>query len=345
MFNRLIKQIVRKISPHQYFLIQLDITNACNLKCIHCYHPHHNNAGAINIEQWFHVLDQIKDLLTELYLEPEFTFCGGEPLLSQNFNVLIDKINEIWGKPKIGILTNGTLINEKSLTRMDPKQLVFQVSLDGPNKELHDKVRGNGNFEKAVEGIKLLIQNGYEVSCLSVLSNTSAQYIDDFFRLARSLKLKQMNFERFITQGEGGKLYANGVDEPLEGKNLKNAMQLIVESSKKFNVPTSTNSPLYCLIDDKLGHHNMVGLNGIVIDYKGNLRVTSRTSHVVGNVLAEGLKRLFFKDKLLADLRAGNIEVCGSCNYYTRCGGSRNASYAKYKNFLLKDPGCWYERD
>ncbi len=343
MFKNIVKNLVQKISPHKYFLIQLDITNACNLKCIHCYHPNHNNIGALNINQWFDVLDQIKDLLAKLYLEPEFTFCGGEPLLSKDLPLLIDRINTVWRQPKIAILTNGTILSKKHFEFLKPNQVEFQISLDGPNDVTHDKVRGNGNFLKSIGAIKLLVENGYNVSCLSVLSSNSFNSIQDFFILASGLKVKKMSFERFVTQGEGEKLYTNGMDKPLEGISLKNALEQIYRYSLQYNISTNTDVPLYCLIDDRLGHHNMVGHNGIVIDYKGNLRVTSRTNYIIGNILSEGLSKMYLNDPLLLSFRTGNIEECGDCKYYNRCGGSRNASYAKHRNFLKKDPGCWYK--
>jgi len=35
------------------------------------------------------------------------------------------------------------------------------------------------------------------------------------------------------------------------------------------------------------------------------------------------------------------VEKCGSCPYFSKCGGDRNASFAEYGNFFSVDPGCW----
>jgi len=78
-----------------------------------------------------------------------------------------------------------------------------------------------------------------------------------------------------------------------------------------------------------------------VIDYKGNLKISSRSDSVIGNVLADGLENLFFKNGVLRSLRQANIEKCGPCEHYRRCGGSRNASFAATGSFLKADPGCW----
>ena len=343
LIKTLLKSILRLVNPDRRFAIQLDVTNACNLACIHCYHLHHNNSKAISFGAWEKILNEIKLFLDKIYCTPEFIFCGGEPLVSKNLFPLINKINSIWHNPPIAILTNGTLISEDLLQGFNKEQIWFQVSLDGPNSELHDKIRGKDNFQKTLTGINLLVQNNFKVNCLAVLSKNSAEHTKAFFELAQKLNVQKMNFERFITQGEGENLANAGQDQPLEKLELKNAMVDIINFSKEYNIPTNTDSPLFCLIDKKLGHNNLVGLNGIVIDYMGNLKVSSRTNHIIGNVLNAGLLNLYFKNQLLKSLRNGDIETCGNCEYYTKCGGSRNASYAKYKNYLKKDPGCWYK--
>ena len=62
MFARATDFVVTKlldyIGTQRFLTIQLDITNACNLKCIHCYHPHHQNDGAMSYEGWLNILDQ-----------------------------------------------------------------------------------------------------------------------------------------------------------------------------------------------------------------------------------------------------------------------------------------------
>jgi MoaA/NifB/PqqE/SkfB family radical SAM enzyme len=69
--------------------IQIDITNACNLNCSHCYHTNHINNGALEINQWFEILAQYKSLILTSKAKPAFLICGGEPLVSPHLFSLI----------------------------------------------------------------------------------------------------------------------------------------------------------------------------------------------------------------------------------------------------------------
>lgn len=64
------------------------------------------------------------------------------------------------------ILSNGTLVDEKMVSRlMEKKRRLrlnsIQVSIDGSCAEVHDKSRGKGCFEKAIRGLRLLKEAGF----------------------------------------------------------------------------------------------------------------------------------------------------------------------------------------
>ncbi len=82
MEDYLLKKAIKHIGGQKNMAIQLDITNACNLKCSHCYHSNHKNTGALNLEGWLEILDQYDKMLQTLKLQPYIVICGGEPTLS-----------------------------------------------------------------------------------------------------------------------------------------------------------------------------------------------------------------------------------------------------------------------
>ena len=334
-------RVVKLISSQEYLTLQIDITNLCNLRCAHCYHPHHNNTGAIDLDQWFDVLDQYESLLNKLYLKPSIVICGGEPLVSDKFSPIVSYIKNKWNSVSISVLTNGTRINEKNISFIKDNDIDIQISLDGHNEFSHDLVRGKGSFRKTLEGISLALDSDISVNLLSILSRRTARNIDGFFNLASSLGVYSINFTRLIPEGHGQKLVDSNSDASLYGHDLKEAMENIIASSKKYKVTTNTNKPLYCLIDESLGSNNMFGFQGLVIDYKGNLKVSSRTNVKLGNVLEEGLENIFFNNPTLKKLRNGKKNECHGCAYYNKCGGDRNMSFASTGSYLEKDPGCW----
>jgi MoaA/NifB/PqqE/SkfB family radical SAM enzyme len=78
----LLEFITNYIGSSKDFIVQLDITNYCNLACAHCYHPHHANNGALQLHEWESALHQIEELVKAIGVKPDFTICGGEPFTS-----------------------------------------------------------------------------------------------------------------------------------------------------------------------------------------------------------------------------------------------------------------------
>lgn len=334
-------KIVDLIGGQRVMALQIDITNACNLSCAHCYHAHHQNKGAISFDDWCNVITQYKAMIERLHLHPRIIICGGEPTISPMLFPILEKVDEHWPGVRISILTNGTRLTDAFLGKLKAFNVELQVSLDGPDAARHDEIRGAGNFAKATDAVRRAREQGLDVFLLAILSKKTSAWIKDFFAMAKELRVNQMNFTRFISQGAGSDLESSGKDRALQPLELKEALTGIWLRSQEFRVRTNTDQALYNLIDPRLGANEKYGFQGLVIDYKGNLKVSSRADFSIGNVLAEGLENLFFNSAVLRDLRKAKIEKCGSCIHYRRCGGSRNASFAVSGSFLRADPGCW----
>jgi len=319
--------------------MQIDITNLCNLTCRHCYHPHHKNNNSLSLQQWFNVIDQYEDLLIKLSLKPHLIICGGEPLTSPFLFPILKYIKERKQSFHVSILTNGTLLSKidlgkfKNLDRVD-----FQVSLDGPNQEIHDSFRGMGNFEKALLGIKKLKASNFNVSLQATLTLKNSELIDQFFSLASKLKVDAMNFTRLVGVGFGESL-AENEEHSISPLELKNTFEKIIIHSARTGIKTDTEIPLMNLLHPTLGKKYSFA-EGIVIDYQGNLLASSRSRVKLGSVLDKSLDELFFSESKKEFLNDKKFE-CSGCKHYKYCGGDINVSFATYGDFFKKDPGCW----
>lgn len=126
-------------------ILQITITERCNLNCVYCY-EHNKDLEILSIEK-------IKDFIIsetanlDGFDEIEFDFHGGEPMLA------FPQIKEIaewiwsrkWSKPYILFATtNGTLVHGeiKEWFRKNAKRFVLGLSLDGTKKQ-HDINRSN----------------------------------------------------------------------------------------------------------------------------------------------------------------------------------------------------------
>ncbi len=140
--------------------VDLLITGKCNLRCKYCSYF---SSGAevdedLATEEWLTFFEELnRAMVMDVCLQ------GGEPFMRPDFQELIEGI--VRNGMRFSILSNGTLITDEmaqflaSTGRCD----YVQVSIDGSVAETHDVCRGAGNFDRAVNGLKLLQKHG--VSC------------------------------------------------------------------------------------------------------------------------------------------------------------------------------------
>src|SRR3972149_9940527 len=132
----------------------------CNQKCSYC-----GAKSGPNVPRRALGLDNVKRLVNEsveLGFEHVF-FTGGEPFL---LNEIYDMLEYSSARIKTTVLTNAMLLRGTRLEKLcgiANDNLIVQVSLDGGRAEDHDAYRGSGTWEKTVEGIKLLQENGFRV--------------------------------------------------------------------------------------------------------------------------------------------------------------------------------------
>ena len=126
--------------------IRWDITNKCNLKCLHCFTV--DNPGS---DVSYSKVLQIIEKLLPLGLE-EINFAGREPTMRDDLAQIVKHCcsNNI----RVNITTNGTILNNYGLIALLETGLNMLVfSLDGVSGTTHDKVRGSGNFEKTMRSV------------------------------------------------------------------------------------------------------------------------------------------------------------------------------------------------
>jgi radical SAM protein with 4Fe4S-binding SPASM domain len=319
------------------FHIQWHITNACNLRCKHCYQEDYLK-DELRITQLKRIANELIKFCNNFGFNPEFSLTGGEPLLSKNLFPLIKHIRNKSKKATINIMTNGTLLNNSLIKKMRLLRINFvQVSLESPNHKANDLIRGKGEYDMVINVIKLLKQNKVKVALHLVLSKKNHKDIDSYVRLASKLSINLITFSNLVPIGSGKKM----LSDLLQPKELK-VYQKILAISKKRNYPNTTFSrPLWCLLTDQ-GGYCPVGIKTISIMPNGDLMPCRRMNLTIGNISKKSFIGLWFGTKILWKLRdKSNIKICGECNYYDTCGGCRALALAVNDDYLGPDPQCW----
>lgn len=334
-------KLLKWIGVEKFISIQIDITNLCNLTCSHCYHPHHNNKGALSLNDWINVLDEYEIILNKINAKAHVIICGGEPFTSPLLKPILENLLSRSRKFHLSILTNGTILERFDLSIFKKFDNVnFQISLDGPNEELHDSFRGKGSFQKALLGIKKLKKENLNVTLQSVLTKKTSMQIYEFFNLASMLKVSNMDFTRLIVIGHAESLISENIDNVLKPLELKVAYENILINSSRVGINTDTEIPLMTLIHPSLGKKHKFH-EGIVIDYQGYVLASSRSRFKMENIKDKKLSYIFFNSIQRKHFKNSKIDECSECPVFKNCGGDRNASFATHNDFFRKDPACW----
>lgn len=137
---------------------------ACNLACDFCLEGSKPGDTRLGLVKLHDVEPYIAEAL-ELGVE-QFSFTGGEPFLAKDFPKILRLASA--HLPCL-VLTNGTealhrRMHELEALRNSPHAVSFRVSLDHYEESTHDLGRGEGNFTKALAGLKMLHDRGFAIS-------------------------------------------------------------------------------------------------------------------------------------------------------------------------------------
>ena len=137
--------------------VSYHVTQLCDLDCSHCYAVLNTvNKPDPTLKQIFEVIDGLHKRGTL-----SIRLLGGEPLLRMDLPQIISKVkaNGMFCE----LVTNGTILRKRINQWPEMKKLdSICVSLDG-GRTTHDRIRGDGAFDKTMDGIYSLIENGYPV--------------------------------------------------------------------------------------------------------------------------------------------------------------------------------------
>lgn len=112
---------------------------------------------------------------------------GGEPFLVPEMPELLVELSRVL---PVLVLTNGTLFQRALLKRMGPladADVTVQISLDHPDPEANDHMRGPENFRKVVEAVPQLRQRGIRVRIATTVEEEDADDLERLCALHRGL--------------------------------------------------------------------------------------------------------------------------------------------------------------
>ncbi len=332
------------VSQEDAFYFQWHFLESCNLRCSHCYQENYN-INELDLKDLLKIANNLDTAMEKWKKQGRVSLTGGEPFIKpKTLYSLLDYFEKSDNFYWLGILTNGTLLNNDIIENLKKfsKLQEIQISLDGSNAKKHDTIRGNGSFNKAISGIKLLKDNGFYVASMFTLHKQNMGDVNDVIDLACEIGLDALTIER-ITPMSNDDINSFYI-EPLELKNIyEKIYKKKKEVEKVHKIKIRVARPLWSLIDKNLGGFCPAGLTSLSIINDGTVYPCRRLEIPVGNILKDGLFKIWYKSDVLWKLRNKHnlTGKCNGCEEISSCGGCRAIAYTINKDCMAEDPQCW----
>ena len=341
-----------------------NMTQACNLKCIHCYaHAvERSRDRELTTEEAQTMIDDLS-----AFGAPVILFSGGEPLMRRDLVTLahyaVDK-----GMRAV-ISTNGTLITKEKARELKDVGLSYVgVSLDGM-EEVNDHFRGKkGAFKDAVSGIRNCQDVGLKVGLRFTISRMNVDEVPRIFDLIEETDIPRACFYHLVYAGRGSDLAA----EDLSHDDTRSVVDLIMDRTKDMydrgiskeilTVDNHADGPyLYLRMEKednprakevlellKMNEGNSSGRGIGCISWDGSVHADQFWRYrSFGNILERPFSQIWtdLSDPLMARLKEKKKHVkgrCAACQWLDVCAGNfRVRAEAVTGDLWAPDPACY----
>jgi radical SAM protein with 4Fe4S-binding SPASM domain len=320
-------------------IVEIEITNRCNLNCKHCY-VDKSKPRDLDKDKVYSLIDELSNL--KVY---RLVFTGGEPLISSE---IFNFINYAKDKkiPEVAIMTNGLLIDKENIQKLKRLDLI-QLSLDSAPGE-NPKFREN-YFFSLKEKIKQLKKEKIKVTLQATLHRELIKNLNKLSEFAKEMDVS-IGINRLVPIGEAKSL----TNEILSKPELMESFKKIVEVKNK-EISIRCTDPLIFLMDKKklnffksLPSKNILegciaGICTFYINVDGDVYPCPFLRSSVANVFDESLKDIWTSNKIFIKLRNRNnlLGKCGKCEYRAFCGGCRGSALREHNSIFESDPNCF----
>lgn len=266
-------------------------------------------------------VERIIDIFALKAKIPFFSFTGGEPLLREDLEHLIEYAGR--KRLQVNLISNGTLISPERAKALHRAGLTTaQISLESPDEELHDSLCGvRGAFKRTLAGIKALQEAGIRVqtnSTLTLLNRDSLLRIPAFLA---SMGIERFSMNLYIPAARIEKAAELLVPYSEAGAFVDSIRKTAAAAGRIFYWYSPTPLCIYNPIARGLGNKSCAAADGLIhVNPSGDVLPCSSYAESLGNLLAQDFEDIWFS------ARAGHFkqkryapEACRSCSFFVAC--------------------------
>lgn len=343
------------------FLVVWNFTDACNLRCKHCYQGAMEGPSPDELTT-VEALEAV-DMTANAGVS-YIAMSGGEPLIRRDFFQVADRIKE--RGMAFSLATNGTVLSRETVERLKGSGCLYvQVSIDGM-RETHDEFRGAECFDRAVQGIRNTVDSDMVVGVAMAVTRHNLSEVGKVIDLTEELGADIFMHYNFIPVGRGKEI----VEQDISPDEREGLLEMMISESQRRRVALLSTAPQYSRVCTGYGVLSLTHFDTFG-QQKGRREDIQFLAEFVGGC---GAGRLYWALQPNGDLtpcvfipiRLGNIreddflEVwrnsdalnrirnraefkgrCGTCPSRNICGGCRARAYSYFNDIQESDPGCF----
>jgi radical SAM protein with 4Fe4S-binding SPASM domain len=301
-----------------------EITTECNLKCGFCYNAYTENQKtkkSLNTEK-------IKELLLKVINIPNvewITFSGGEPLMYSELEDVIKFLRKQSPNIKIGIASNGTLLNEDKINSLINSGVdFFEIPLLASDDKIYNELTQKPYLSRVKTAMSLIKERNIPLNTSITLNLVNLNEIESIVELAFVFGSDMVSLNRFIPTGLGKE---NQTYYQLSKEQLSEILEVANKKSFELNIPIYITIP----IEDCLIPHSdypylkfskcVCGEEKWAIDPFGNLRTCEQNEEILGNLFEESFDKLSKKEAVKQFRNQNLFSYCNTNECFTNCGG------------------------
>jgi radical SAM protein with 4Fe4S-binding SPASM domain len=303
-------------------------TQACNLRCTYCYQDaQFARQAELSTDEALDLVDQVAEAGVRTLV-----FTGGEPFSRR------DLLTVASGAKRRGlranVITNGHYITKKNIRTVGATFDLVTVSLDHGRPEHHDQHRGHGSWRRAINAIRLLLEEGISVDINSVLSRSGLSDVAELVDFVDAMPIGQHRIVAQFPMGRGAHARADELTAQ-EILNLPDRLHaLYAANARKPRMrPEGTYSE-----KGQLRLHCGAGLSEVSVDPEGWVypcKLLQYPEFRTQNVRDARLVDIYANNPILQGTRgkvAKNMQPCSTCIIRNGCGGGCRGIHYSFTN-------------
>jgi radical SAM protein with 4Fe4S-binding SPASM domain len=182
----------------------LELTNRCNLQCVHCYTESHANSGDRDVltkQDYESILIQAYDVGCR-----QVQFIGGEPQLNRDLKSLLRTARET-GYEFIEVFSNLTFLDDETLGYSADNQVCFATSVYSDDSRIHDAItKVRSSHARTVGNLKKLVANGIVTRAATIVIDQDAEAVERTQRFLEELGVGSVRVSEVREFGRGEQL-------------------------------------------------------------------------------------------------------------------------------------------